>query len=67
MSCRTIATSTIPVTLADRTMAEITANKGGIILFHDIKTTTAKALPVILSRLKAQGYSVVHIVRQARR
>ncbi len=51
-----------PVKLADRTMAEVHRQHGGIILFHDIKTTTAKALPFILTRLKAEGYSVVHMV-----
>ncbi len=50
-----------PLTLVERTMAEVKRNKGGIILFHDIKTATAKALPIILSRLKEQGYSVVHM------
>jgi peptidoglycan-N-acetylglucosamine deacetylase len=47
--------------LVDRTLAEVVANKGGIILFHDIKTTTAKALPEILAGLKTRGYSVVHL------
>jgi peptidoglycan-N-acetylglucosamine deacetylase len=54
-----------PVLLADRTMSEIARKKGGIILFHDIKTTTAKALPVILQRLKADGYTVVHLTSKA--
>jgi peptidoglycan-N-acetylglucosamine deacetylase len=47
--------------LVERTMAEVHRKHGGIILFHDIKTVTAKALPDILARLKAEGYSVVHI------
>ena len=47
--------------LTERTMAEVKRQHGGIILFHDIKTTTAKALPVILARLKSEGYSVVQI------
>ncbi|MFV0296196.1 MAG: polysaccharide deacetylase family protein, partial [Hyphomicrobiaceae bacterium] len=34
----------------------------GIILFHDIQASTAKALSRLLSDLKAQGYRVVHIV-----
>ncbi len=50
-----------PEKLADRTMAEVRRQHGGIILFHDIKTATAKALPSILTRLKAEGYSVVHV------
>lgn len=51
--------------LIDRTLAEVAANKGGIILFHDIKTTTAKALPGILAGLKARGYSVVHFTAKS--
>lgn len=51
--------------LTKRTVAEVEARKGGIILFHDIKTTTAKALPGILAELKARGYSVVHLVPKA--
>ena len=47
--------------LTERTMAEVRRHHGGIILFHDIKTTTAKALPGILANLKAEGYSVVHM------
>jgi peptidoglycan/xylan/chitin deacetylase (PgdA/CDA1 family) len=50
-----------PAKLTERTMAEVHQQHGGIILFHDIKTTTAKALPAILARLKAEGYSVVHL------
>ena len=50
-----------PNALADRTLKEVVRHRGGIILFHDIKTTTAKALPDILARLKAQGFSVVHM------
>lgn len=50
-----------PLKLAERTMAEVRRHHGGIILFHDIKTATAKALPSILARLKAEGYSVVHM------
>jgi peptidoglycan-N-acetylglucosamine deacetylase len=50
-----------PDKLVQRTMSEVRKNHGGIILFHDIKTTTAKALPRILANLKAEGYSVVHL------
>jgi peptidoglycan/xylan/chitin deacetylase (PgdA/CDA1 family) len=51
--------------LVDRTLSEVERLKGGIILFHDIKTTTAKALPQILAGLKARGYSVVHLTAKA--
>jgi peptidoglycan-N-acetylglucosamine deacetylase len=50
-----------PEKLVQRTMTEVRRHRGGIILFHDIKTTTAKALPRILASLKAEGFSVVHI------
>jgi len=33
----------------------------GIILMHDIHKHTAKAVPVLLERLKADGYKLVHI------
>ncbi len=51
-----------PQQLVSRTLAEVEANGGGIILFHDIKTVTAKALPHILSRLADKGYKIVHLV-----
>jgi peptidoglycan/xylan/chitin deacetylase (PgdA/CDA1 family) len=37
-------------------------NRGkGMLLFHDIQPTTAKALPALLKRLKAGGYRIVHM------
>jgi peptidoglycan/xylan/chitin deacetylase (PgdA/CDA1 family) len=50
-----------PQRLIQRTMAQIDAHKGGIVLFHDIKGATAKALPTILEKLKKGGYKVVHL------
>lgn len=47
--------------LIDHTLKEIGEAKGGIILFHDIKPATARALPQILTALKIRGYSVVHM------
>ncbi len=47
--------------LIEHTLAQVEARKGGIILFHDIKAATARALPVILGELKARGYKVVHM------
>lgn len=52
--------------LADLTLRRIEARGGGIVLFHDIKPATAKALPVILAALKERGYSIVHIRAKAR-
>ena len=54
-----------PQQLVTRTLAEVEANGGGIILFHDIKTVTAKALPHILSRLADKGYKIAHLVASA--
>jgi peptidoglycan/xylan/chitin deacetylase (PgdA/CDA1 family) len=51
--------------LASYTLAQVDQKKGGIILFHDIKSATAKALPVILAGLKQRGYSVVHMRAKA--
>lgn len=50
-----------PKRLTERTMREIERNNGGIVLFHDIKRSTAKALPEILRQLKAGGFSIVHL------
>ncbi len=37
----------------------------GIVLLHDIKHTTAHALPEILKQLKDGGYKIVHLVPKA--
>lgn len=47
--------------LAQYTLRQLEARQGGIMLFHDIKAATAKALPDILAELKARGYKVVHM------
>lgn len=49
-------------TLVRQTMARVKKNNGGILLFHDLKKVTARALPVILRLLKADGFKVVHVV-----
>ncbi|MEQ1719078.1 MAG: polysaccharide deacetylase family protein [Hyphomicrobium sp.] len=54
-----------PAELTKRTLAAVEARGGGIILFHDIKTTTAKALPGILQGLAARGYRIAHFVSKA--
>lgn len=43
------------------TLERVEAQRGGILLFHDIKAATAKALPTILAELQKRGYSVVHM------
>ena len=47
--------------LAQTTLQRIEQRQGGIVLFHDIKASTAKALPVILGELVQRGYRVVHL------
>lgn len=54
-----------PAKLVATTLSRVEARKGGILLFHDIKPATAKALPTILSELKRRGYKVVHIRAKA--
>ncbi len=46
----------IPNSIADRVMREIDQNGRGIVLFHDIHERTVKALPLVMSRLVAEGY-----------
>ena len=47
--------------LYERVIADVTAKRRGIILFHDIHASTAAALPRILDGLKAHGFRVVHL------
>ena len=47
--------------LIKTTLERVEQRQGGIVLFHDIKSQTAKALPIVLAELKARGYKVVHI------
>ena len=47
--------------LAHETLKRVEEHNGGIILFHDIKAATAKALPVVLAELQKRGYKVVHM------
>lgn len=50
-----------PDRLLERTLKELEAQKGGIVLFHDIKPATARMLPKFLAELQKRGYSVVHM------
>ena len=54
-----------PQTIAERTLRLTSARRGGILLFHDLKRPTARALPAILAGLKARGFKVVHLVPKA--
>jgi peptidoglycan/xylan/chitin deacetylase (PgdA/CDA1 family) len=51
-----------PAAVYERVMREVAASRKGIILFHDIHASTARALPRILEELKAQGFRVVHLM-----
>jgi peptidoglycan-N-acetylglucosamine deacetylase len=54
-----------PSRIAQRTLRLTESRKGGILLFHDIKSATAKALPTILAGLKKRGFKVVHLRAKA--
>ena len=45
-----------------KTMSNLKRRKKGILLFHDIKSRTAAAIPTILKKLHENGYKVVHVV-----
>ncbi len=46
-------------------MTKLEKKGKGIILMHDLQTSTAQALPELLNRLKADGYKVVHMRSKA--
>lgn len=52
--------------IVKHTMKWLNTKGRGIILFHDIKRTTAAALPQILRELKKGGFRVVHMVPSQR-
>lgn len=54
-----------PDRLTRVTLERLEAQRGGIMLFHDIKPATAKALPGILAELQRRGYKVVHMRSKA--
>jgi peptidoglycan-N-acetylglucosamine deacetylase len=54
-----------PGTVHRRVMGDLARAKKGIILFHDIQPSTARALPSLLADLKAKGYRVVHLQPKA--
>lgn len=47
--------------LIQTTLRRVEARNGGILLFHDIKASTARALPAILAGLQERGFTVVHL------
>ncbi len=50
-----------PAELTRVTLKRVESRGGGILLFHDIKPATAKALPAILEGLNDRGFKVVHM------
>jgi len=50
-----------PSAVQRKVMADLARQKKGIILFHDIHYSTARALPSLLNELKARGYKIVHV------
>jgi peptidoglycan/xylan/chitin deacetylase (PgdA/CDA1 family) len=48
-----------------KVMSDLARAKKGIILFHDIHASTARALPGLLAELKAKGYRIVHLQPKA--
>jgi peptidoglycan/xylan/chitin deacetylase (PgdA/CDA1 family) len=51
-----------PQQMVERTMTQLALKRSGIILMHDVQGHTAAAMPELLQQLKANGYSVVHVV-----
>lgn len=50
-----------PAVLADRLIARLRERGGGIVLLHDAMDQTAAAMPLLLRRLKDDGWRVVHL------
>jgi peptidoglycan/xylan/chitin deacetylase (PgdA/CDA1 family) len=57
-------TFTTPDKVIERSMTELERVGKGILLLHDIKPATARALPSLLAQLKIRGFRVVHVVPQ---
>jgi len=51
--------------LIEHTIAELEKKGKGILLMHDIKPATARALPVLFSELKRRGFRIVHVVPES--
>lgn len=50
-----------PQKLVDSVMKKLEKKGKGIILMHDIHKNTAKAVPLLLTALKENGYKIVHL------
>lgn len=47
----------VPSSVADRVLKAIAHEKRGILLFHDIHDRAGKVLPVLIPKLRAEGYT----------
>jgi peptidoglycan-N-acetylglucosamine deacetylase len=50
-----------PGSVHRKVMTDLDRTRKGIVLFHDIQPSTARALPGLLAELKVKGYRIVHI------
>lgn len=50
-----------PEAMVARVMRNLKKRGKGILLFHDIQRTTARAMPQLLKKLKEGGYKIVHL------
>src|SRR5690349_9498824 len=54
-----------PEKVIESTLAVLEKKGKGILLMHDIKANTARAMPVLLSELKRRGFRIVHVVPES--
>lgn len=54
-----------PETMVSRVMRNLKKRGKGILLFHDIQRVTARAMPLLLKKLKEGGYKIVHLTAKA--
>jgi peptidoglycan/xylan/chitin deacetylase (PgdA/CDA1 family) len=54
-----------PEKVIESTLAVLEKRGKGILLMHDIKSQTARAMPVLLSELKRRGFGIVHVVPES--
>lgn len=54
-----------PSAMISRVMRNLKRRGKGILLFHDIQSVTARAMPDLLKKLKDGGYKIVHLTAKA--
>jgi peptidoglycan-N-acetylglucosamine deacetylase len=50
-----------PEAVHAQVMSQLAYQRKGILLFHDIQPSTARALPGLLAAIKARGFRIVHL------